>query len=129
MVEFDTYNVSIWIGSAILMISGLILMVTKTMNDILAIFMLFGIVAFLTNFFNYVGMDEKAKDERIRKIGTYATTYSWNITLVFVTFLVITMYWAQNIHNPLELMGVVIFVMVATMLVSNTILSRMGDIE
>lgn len=129
MVEFDAYNVSIWIGSAILMISGLILMVTKTMNDILAIFMLFGIVAFLTNFFNYVGMDKKAKDERIRKIGTYATTYSWNITLVFVTFLVITMYWAQNIHNPLELMGVVIFVMVATMLVSNTILSRIGDIE
>jgi hypothetical protein len=111
------------------MISGLILMATKTMTDLLAIFMLFGIIAFTTNFFTYLGMDKKAKDERLRKIGTYATTYSWNITLVFVSFLVITMFWAQNIHNPLELMGVTIFVMVATMLVANTILRRIGDID
>lgn len=128
-MNFDTYEISIWVGSVILMISGLILMATKTMTDLLAIFMLLGVAAFVTNFFNYLGLDEKAKDERLRKIGTYATTYSWNITLVFVSFLVITMYWAQNIHNPLELMGVTIFVMVATMLIANTILRRKGDID
>lgn len=128
-MNIDTYDVSIWIGSAILMICGLVLMATKTMNDLLAMLMLIGVAAMVTSFFNYMGMDEKAKDERLRKIGTYATTYSWNITLVFVSFLVITMYWAQNIHNPLELMGVTIFVMVATMLVANTILRRKGDID
>jgi hypothetical protein len=83
-MNFDTYELSIWMGSVILMISGLILMATKTMNDLLAIFMLFGVAALATNFFTYLGMDEKAKDERLRKIGTYATTYSWNITLLFV---------------------------------------------
>lgn len=128
-MNLNTYEISIWIGSIILMISGLILMATKTMTDLLAIFMLLGVAAFASNFFNYLGLDEKAKDERLRKIGTYATTYSWNITLVFVSFLVITMYWAQNIHNPLELMGVTIFVMVATMLIANTILRRIGDID
>lgn len=129
MINLKSYNLSIWIGSFILMISGIILMVTETMNDLLEVFMLIGIVAFLTNFLTYIGMDDEAKDERIRKIGTYATTYSWYITIIFISFLVIDMYWAQNIHNPLELMGVTIFVMVFTMLIGNIILRYKGDID
>ncbi len=127
--KYDLYNVSIWLGSAGLMFSGLVMMATKTMSDLLTVILLLSIMALMTNFFTYVGMDEKAQDERLRKIGTFATTYSWYITLVFVSFLVITMYWAQKIHNPIELMGVVIFVMTSTMLIANTILSRKGDID
>lgn len=127
--NYNGYNISIWLGSCALMISGLIMMVTKTMTDLLAIVLLLGIIALMTNFFKYVGMDPKSQDERLRKIGTFATTYSWYITLLFITFLVINMYWAQNIHNPIELMGVVIFVMTFTMLVGNTILNRKGDID
>lgn len=127
--NYNLQNISVWIGSALLMISGLVLMATKTMSDMLALLLLLGIMALMTNFFTYVGMDKKAQDERLRKIGTYATTYSWYITLTFVTFLVITMYWGQNIHNPLELMGLIIFVMTSTMLITNTILSRKGDID
>jgi len=127
--NYTAYNGSIWFGSAALMLSGFILMATKTMSDLLAVIMLLGIMAYMTNFFTYVGMDKEAQDERLRKIGTFATTYSWYITLVFVSFLVITSYWGQNIHNPFELLGVTIFVMVSTMLVANTILSRKGDIE
>jgi len=36
---------------------------------------------------------------------------------------------ANRIRDPVELMGVTIFVMVAAMLVANLILSRKGDIE
>lgn len=127
--NYNLYNASIWLGSAGLMLSGLVMMATKTMSDLLTVILLLSIMALMTNFFTYVGMDEKSQDERLRKIGTFATTYSWYITLVFVSFLVITMYWAQNIHNPIELMGVVIFVMTSTMLIANTILSRKGDID
>ncbi|MBI5459596.1 hypothetical protein [Methanobacterium sp.] len=127
--NYKVYNISIWFGSAALMISGLIMMATKTMSDLLAVIILLGITAYMANFFTYVGMDKKAQDERLRKIGTFATTYSWYITLVFISFLVITMYWAQNIHNPIELLGVTIFVMTSTMLIANTILSRKGDID
>lgn len=127
--SYDWYNVSIWLGSAALLLSGIIMMATKAMSDLVSVILLLGIMALMTNFFTYVGMDEKAKDERLRKIGTFAATYSWYITLVFVSFLVLTMYWGQNIHNPIELMGVTIFVMVSTMLIANTVLSRKGDIE
>ncbi|MEN6292154.1 MAG: hypothetical protein ABFC34_14255 [Methanobacterium sp.] len=127
--NYDMYNISIWLGSVALMVSGLIMVVTKTMSDLLSVLLLLGIMGLMTNFFTYVGMDKKARDERLRKIGTFAATYSWYITLIFVTFLVLNMYWGQNIHNPIELMGVTIFVMVSTMLIANTVLSRRGDIE
>lgn len=127
--NYNVQNISIWLGSAALMFSGLIMMVTKTMSDLLVVIILLGATAYLTNFFIYVGMDKKAQDERLRKIGTFATTYSWYITLMFISFLVINMYWAQNIHNPIELMGVTIFVMTSTMLIANTILNRKGDID
>ncbi len=127
--SYNVQNISIWLGSAALMFSGLIMMVTKTMSDLLVVIILLGATAYLTNFFIYVGMDKKAQDERLRKIGTFATTYSWYITLMFISFLVINMYWAQNIHNPIELMGVTIFVMTSTMLIVNTILNRKGDID
>lgn len=127
--DYNWHNISIWLGSAALMVSGLIMMATKTMNDLVSVMLLLGIMALVSNFFTYVGMDKKAQDERLRKIGTYATTYSWYITLTFVSFLVLSMYWGQNIRNPIELMGVTIFVMTSTMLVGNTILGLKGDID
>ena len=127
--NYNMYRVSIWLGSVALIVDSLVLIIWKTMNDLVAIGLLLGILIYGISFFAYMGMDKSARDERLRKIGTYSATYSWYITLVFVVYLVITMYWGQNIHNPLELMGVTILVMVSTMLIANTVLSRKGDIE
>lgn len=127
--DYNKYKIGIWIGSLILIVDSLYLMASKTMNDFTAIGLLLGILIYVGNFFAYMGMEKTAKDERLRKIGTLAATWSWYITLVFICFLLVSMYWAQRIHDPIELMGLVIFVMVTTMLVANTILSRRGDIE
>jgi hypothetical protein len=127
--NYDIYKISIWLGSAILIVVALYLMATKTMNDFTAIGLLLGILIYVSSFFASIGMEKTAKDERLRKIGTLAATWSWYITLVFVSFLVVNMYWAQRIHDPIELMGLTIFVMVTTMLVANTILGRIGDID
>ena len=127
--SYDMYNISIWLGSVILLIDSLYLMITETMNDFTAIGLLVGIMIYVSSFFAYIGMEKTAQDERLRKIGTLATTWSWYITLMFICFLLISMYWAQRIHNPVELVGVTIFVMVSTMLIANSVLSRKGDIE
>ena len=127
--NYDMYKISIWLGSAILLVDSFYLMATKTMNDFAAIGLLLGIIIYVSSFFASIGMEKTARDERLRKIGTLAATWSWYITLVFVSFLVVSMYWAQRIHDPIELMGLTIFVMVTTMLVANTILSRIGDID
>lgn len=127
--DYNSYKIIIWIGSALLILSSLALIIWKTMNDFVVTGLLLGIMFYIVSFFAYIGMDETVKDERLRKIGTLSATWSWYITLVFVGFLVISMYWAQRIHDPVELMGVTIFVMVTSMLVVNIILSRRGDIE
>jgi len=127
--NYDMYKISMWIGSAILLLCSFYLMATKTMNDFAAIGLLLGILIYVSSFFASIGMEKTARDERLRKIGTLAATWSWYITLVFVSFLVVSMYWAQRIHDPIELMGLTIFVMVSTMLVANAILSRTGDID
>lgn len=99
------------------------------MNDIIVTGLLLGIMFYVISFFAYIGMGDTVKDERLRKVGTLAATWSWYITLTFVGSLVVSMYWANRIRDPVELMGVTIFVMVAAMLVANLILSRKGDIE
>ena len=127
--SYGMYNISIWLGSVILIIVSLYLIVNKTMNDFTAIGLLLGVIIYATSFFAYIGMEKTVRDERLRKIGTLAATWSWYITLVFISYLLISMYWAQRIHDPVELMGLTIFILITTMLVANTVLSRKGDIE
>ncbi len=127
--DYKLYKISMWGGSAILIVDSLYLMATKTMNDLTVIGLLIGIIIYVSSFFAYMGMEKKSADERLRKIGTLAVTWSWYITLTFISFLLVTMYWAQRIHDPVELMGLTIFVMVTTMLIANTILRYRGDID
>lgn len=127
--DYNSYRIIMWIGSALLIISSLALIIWKTMNDVVVIGLLLGIMFYVISFFAYIGMGDTVKDERLRKIGTLAATWSWYITLTFVGSLVVTMYWANRIHDPVELMGVTIFVMVTAMLVAHVILSRKGDID
>ena len=127
--NYDMFKISIWIGSAILLVVSFYLMATKTMSDIAAIGLLIGIIIYVSSFFASIGMEKTARDERLRKIGTLAATWSWYITLVFVSSLILNMYWANKIHDPIELMGLTIFVMISTNLVASVILSRIGDID
>lgn len=127
--RINQYNITIWIGSAILVIVALALIIGKTMNDYLAVGMLLGAMIFLSSFLQYIGMEKPARDERVRKIGTLSTTYSWYVTLIFVCFLLVTGYWSGVPRTPAELLGVTIFVMVVTMLGINTYLNWRGDVE
>ncbi|UTB32500.1 MAG: hypothetical protein NKF70_13585 [Methanobacterium sp. ERen5] len=127
--NYNKYKLGILIGSSILIVDSLYLMVYKSLNDLTTIGLVFGIIIYVGSFFAYIGIEKTAKDERLRKIGTMAATWSWYITLIFICFLLISMQWTGRIHNPIELMGLVVFVMVTTMLIANTMLSIVGDIE
>ncbi|KAF5066285.1 hypothetical protein [Methanobacterium aggregans] len=127
--SFKWHTVSIWLGSVTLIAASLALIILKTMNDLVAVAILLGITIIMTGFFTYMGMEKSSADERVRKIGTTAATYSWYITLVFVCFLLVTQEWAGRWHDPAELLGVTIFVMVSTMLITNTYLQMKGDVE
>lgn len=124
----DPYRISMWIGSAILIILAIYLIIWKIVDDVIAIMVLCGILIIVVNFLSYIGM-EKPKDERLKKIGTLSATYSWYITLSFMCFLLFSGHCFQRVFKPAELFGLVIFVMVSTMLIINESLRLKGDVE
>lgn len=126
--NYDLHKVSMWIASAALLICGLVLIIWKTIDDTIALVVFLSIIILSSNYFQSIGMD-KPKDERLRKIGTMAATWSWYTTLSFVGFLLVFSSWGGREYNAAEAFGVTIFVMVLTMVVSSAYLNYKGDAE
>ncbi len=126
--EFKYYKVFMWIGSALLIITGYFLMMGKPIDSILSTSALMGMMLMAVSFFQSIGMGE-LKEERLRKIGTTATTYSWWAALGFISALVAFGSNPYRVFTWSEMLGLAILVMVSTMLIANTILTRRGDIE
>ena len=119
-------KISMWIGFVVLILSGIILMVTNTNNYILGIIILLGLILFGASFFSYIGMG-KPKDERLRKIGTLATTQSWFLTLQVICIILILYLWYGISSISIASLGGILFVMIATMFVVNIYQKRKGD--
>lgn len=126
--QYKVSKALLWIGSAMLLVSGVYLIIWKTFNDIVTTTVWLGAMIFVVSFFTYLGMD-KPKDERLRKVGTTAATWSWYITLMFMCSLVFFGFISHRNFQAAEIFGLVIFVMVSTMLVLNTYFNRKGDVE
>jgi hypothetical protein len=127
----DPYKLNrglIWIGSIILLICAVYMIILKTLNDFITIAVLIGALIIITSFFSYIGMDNP-KDERLMKLGTTSATWSWFTTLGFVCFLLFSGFYSNRQFQPTEIFGLVIFVMVSTMLVTNTYFNLKGDVE
>lgn len=124
----DSYSVSMWLGSIILIVCGLFMMIYKYVDLTIAVMVLGGILLISSNFFAYIGTS-KPQDERLRKIGTLSATYSWYITLSFICFFIFTGYVAQRERKTAEILGVIILIMVISMVLSNTLLRLRGDVE
>ena len=126
--KISIYKLITWFGSGLLILSGVILIVTRTTSYVLGVIVLVGIFAFMIGFYEYIGMDEP-KDERLKKIGTTATTYSWHLTLLIICSILISSIWSGDKSISIASLGLILFVMVATMLGVNIYLNRKGDVN
>lgn len=117
-----------WFGSAILILSGIMVMVLNVTNIVFGILVFLGLFALMISFFYYIGMEEP-KDERLKKIGTTATTYSWHLTLLIICSLLISSIWSGNENISIASLGFILFVMVATMIGANIYLNKKGDVN
>jgi hypothetical protein len=68
---------SFWLGTLVLLATSAHMFVSHALNDVTAVSLLLGIMLTLTSYFTYIGMDKEGRDERARKIGTMAATFSW----------------------------------------------------
>ncbi len=119
---------SMWLGYLVMIGMGLALTIFEWSDGNATLAVLFCVVIFTANFFGFLGMEKGAKDERAQKIGTYAATYSWYITLVAMCFLFI---WdVAFMHMSVaRFFGIVLLVMVTSMMIINTYKERKGDVE
>ncbi|MEL7670662.1 hypothetical protein [Methanobacterium sp.] len=121
-------NLLTWFGSAVLILSGIMVMVLDVTNIVFGILVFLGLFALMISFFYYIGMEEP-KDERLKKIGTTATTYSWHLTLLILCSILISSIWSGDKSVSISSLGLILFVMVATMLGVNIYLNRKGDVD
>ncbi len=120
---------SMWLGYLVMIGLGLAMAIFDWSDGNATLAVLFCVVIFTANFFGYLGMEKSARDERARKIGTYAATYSWYITLVAMCFLVI---WDIAFGMKLSVarfFGIVLVVMVTSMMAINAYKGYRGDVE
>ena len=107
--QYNWHKLCIWLGSVILIIIGFLLIVFKSINFLLTMIILAGLMILGQNFYSYIGMD-KLNHKRLRKIGTISTTYSWYITLIFIILLSLL----DLNFKSLGMLGLMIIVMVSS---------------
>jgi hypothetical protein len=120
---------SMWLGYLVMLGMGAVLVIFEPADGNATMAVLFCVVIFTANFFAYIGIERPTKDERARKIGTTAATYSWFITLCAMCFVYI---WdvAFNVQlSVARFLGIQLLVMIVSMAGLNFWLGRKGDID
>jgi hypothetical protein len=120
---------SFWLGTLLLIVTSAVIYLTQSINDITAVAVLLGIMLTASSFFAYIGASPDAHDERARKIGTLAATWSWYVTISFAAMVLVFSYWNGREFSAAQLLSTIVFIMSASMLVINTYLNIRGDIE
>ncbi len=127
--QLGIIKLSTWLGYLVMLGMGAALVVWEPADGNSTMAVLFCVVIFTANFFAYIGLEQPAKDERARRIGTLAATYSWFITLCALCFVYI---WdvAFEIHLSVpRFLGIVLLVMIVTMAGLNFYFGRKGDVD
>ncbi len=129
------YNRTMWIGIFELLMLAVVLFMRSNANfpeyDAIALVAAIGLITFGGNLFFYLGMQKPTMDERTRRIGTTAMTYSWYVTLIAICVLVM-LYYASPFQLRLDvgqILGTLLFVMVASMVAFITYFGSKGDVE
>lgn len=122
--------ISMVLGGALLVFSGVLMLLNDTLDGILWLEVLLGLGLFGGGLFEYLGMSKPLKDERTARIGTRAATYSWYSMLVLVSFMAMVFGFGggDKITMP-QAVGAMLIFMVVSILGFNWYLGRKGDVE
>ncbi len=127
--QLGIIKASMWLGYLVMLGMGAVLVVWEPADGNATLAVLFSVTIFTANFFAFIGLEQPAKDERARRIGTLAATYSWFITLVAMCF---TYIWdvALGLHMSVSrFLGILLIVMMVSMACLNFWFGHKGDID
>jgi hypothetical protein len=127
--QLGIINASMGLGYLVMLMMATALIVFEPEDGNATMAVLFCMVIFTANFFAYIGFEKPAKDERARKIGTMAATYSWFITLCAMCFVYIwDVAFAIHLSVP-RFLGIMLLVTIISMAGLNFYFGRKGDID
>lgn len=87
------------------------------------------IVIVIISFLRYRYPERYQKDERTKKLSSYAASWSWLITLVTIALLFWLLYLDIFELSATQVLSIVLFVMILTLIVFYWYFSRKGDME
>lgn len=122
--------ISMYIGGTALIACGILMILNETLDGALWLELLIGLGLFGGGLFEFLGLRKPLKDERVARIGTRATTYSWYSVLVIVGFMgmVYGMGGGYKIGMQ-QAVGSLLIVMVVSIFAFNWYLGRNGDVD
>lgn len=127
--QLGIVKTSTWLGYLLMLSMGAVLVIYEPADGNATLAVLFIVSIFTANFFAYIGLEKPAKDERARRIGTLAATYSWFITICAMCFVYICDV-AFEVHLSVpRFLGILLLVMIVTMAGLNFYFGRRGDVE
>jgi hypothetical protein len=123
-------TISMLLGGALLVASGFLMLLNDTLEAILWLEILFGLGLFGGGLFEFLGLRQPLKDERVARIGTRAATYSWYTLLVAVCFLGMVYGMGGGYKVSMQqAVGLLLITMVVSILGFNYYLGSKGDVD
>lgn len=115
---------------ALLMVSGVVVQVADAQPVVSTVMMVAGMVYILKAAkISRHGEESMKGDERTRKIGAFASAYSWFLTLIAMTVLFWLDYLSVVALTIQHALGILIFFMVLSLLAFRWHLIRKGDVR
>ncbi len=127
--QLGIIKASMWLGYLVMLGLGAVLVAFEPADGNTTLAVLFCVSIFTANFFAYIGLEKPTKDERARRIGTLAATYSWFITICAMCFVYIgDVAFEVHLSVP-RFLGIMLLVMIVTMAGLNFYHGRKGDVD
>jgi hypothetical protein len=126
---YNWADIIMWMGGLALICMMLAIIELDRIDGQLVTGIVVAVIAFLPNFFAFLGMEKPGRDERRRKIGTMATAYSWYITALALCAVVVLCYTFNVALSMPRLFGLTMIVLIASMMGCFVYFSRKGDVE
>ncbi len=123
------YKVSLFIGSIALVMEGLIMMWSEKIDFPIVVGLVFGLISLTVSFWHYIGASKDMRDERMLRVGTYATTLAWYSTMIIIVCAAIIANYAHIQYSGVQAMGFALSLGIACMLTWLAFYSTRGDVD
>lgn len=130
-MEMTKVNKQRLIFGPIVLLIGVVLLIfwKNAPSIIISGLMAGGLASTINGIYSHIRYGVQAEsDERTRKISASAVTYSWLMTLTFVSVLVFLDYFSLLEMTVAKVLGIITFVMIGTLVLFYAYFAKRGDV-